>query len=76
MKSLAILVAALIGIAASPIIAEAANTKKSKPKASTTERAAKGLLTCTKDCGLQHKEPEARARCIGIAQASGKCSSR
>ena len=76
MKSLAILVAALIGIAASPVVAVAGNEQKSRPKTPTTERAAEGLLACTRECGLQLKDPESRARCIGQAQASGKCSFR
>jgi hypothetical protein len=74
MRNFTILLASLILIVGSPV-ADAAGEQKPLPKVSTTaERDAKGLLTCTRDCGLRHKDPEERARCIGRAQASGQCS--
>ena len=72
MTNFAILLAVLILILDRPVAD--AGEQKPLPKASTTERAAKGLLACTREGGLRHKDPEARARCIGRAQASGNCS--
>jgi hypothetical protein len=72
MKNCAILIA-LIMIIGRPAAADA-NELKQRPKDHpTTERAAKGLLNCTRECGLRHKDAGSRARCIGLAQASGKC---
>jgi hypothetical protein len=73
MRNFTILLASLILIVGSPV-ADAVGELKPLPKASVTEREAKGLITCTRDCGLRHKDPESRARCIGRAQASGQCS--
>ena len=75
MRNFTILLASLILIVGSPV-ADAAGEQKPLPKVSTTAERddAKGLLTCTRDCGLRHKDPEEPARCIGRAQASGQCS--
>ena len=74
MKNPAILVTTLFAFTALSVVAMAANEQKPGTKAPATEHAAKGLLACTRECGSQHKDPESRARCIGRAQASGKCS--
>jgi hypothetical protein len=49
---------------------------KPKYKSGLAEQRAKGLLACTRTCGLRFKDAASRAQCIGIAEAAGKCISR